>query len=120
MQALGELLKRLLEAFGKQLGNTLLLLLALGGMAVELLSNKLIVTLDLYKTEYWPLGYVSGLQVQPYTDFFIRGGVKNGGFTFGAGYRFVVSSYQLHADYGFVPDPVAPRGNHVFTWSFVF
>ena len=91
-----------------------------GGMAWRLLSNRMIVGLDLEKIETFPLGYGLGLEVEGYRGIFLRGGLRNGELTFGAGYRHNLLGKNIHLDYAFVPDPVAPSGNHVFTWSFVF
>ena len=91
-----------------------------GGVAVRGLSNRVVGTFDLEKVEYRPLGYRIGVQVEGYRGVFLRGGVLDGDPTFGTGYRMAGLGKFIQLDYGFVPDPVAPRGNHVFTWSFVF
>jgi len=91
-----------------------------GGMALKALSDRITVTFDLEKVEYWPLGYVVGIEVEGYRGVFLRGGVGDGELAFGAGYRLTGPGKFIQLDYGFVPDGVAPRGSHVFTWSFVF
>ncbi len=90
------------------------------GMALHLFSNRLIVTADLEKVEYWPLGYTIGTQIEPYKGIFLRGGIKDGKLGMGAGYRLSMLKKVIYLDYAFVPDLVAPSGNHVFTWSFIF
>lgn len=91
-----------------------------GGVAFKTFSDRLILAFDLVKVEYWPLGYVVGIQGEGYRGIFLRGGVKDGDPAFGFGYRMALRNKFVQLDYGFVPDPVAPRGNHVFTWSFIF
>jgi hypothetical protein len=84
------------------------------------------VRLDQYETvlengsRYLPASVSAGIQAEPVRDIFLRAGLRGGGFTFGGGYCRTVFSKRTELDYAFVPDPVAPRGNHVFSWSFVF
>ena len=105
-----------------------------GGMAVNLLSNRIIITLDLEQValdldkedmdaeqgKCWPASYVGGTQVEVYPGILLRGGIRDGRISLGAGYFWEISGKTIHMDYGFIPDSVAPRGNHIFTWSFVF
>ena len=91
-----------------------------GGVIVHVLSNRLVCSADLEKIEYYPLRYHTGLEFQAYRNLFIRGGIRNGALTFGGGYRHHMAGKAIHMDYAYVPDSIAPRGNHVFTWSFVF
>lgn len=90
------------------------------GMALQLFSDRLILAVDLNKKEYWPLGYTVGTEIELYKGIFLRCGVQNGELAAGAGYRLSMLRKLVYLDYAFVPDPVAPRGNHIFTWSFVF
>ncbi len=84
------------------------------------------VRLDQYKavlengSRNLPMGVSAGIQFEPVRDIFLRTGVRDKDFTFGGGYSRTVFSKRTELDYAFVPDPVAPRGNHVFSWSFVF
>ena len=91
-----------------------------GGIAFHGLSDRLIAGLDLEKIEFEPLKYRIGVQFEGYDNVFIRGGINDGLLTFGAGYRLRLEKISTLFDYAFVPDPVAPRGIHVFSWSFVF
>jgi hypothetical protein len=91
-----------------------------GGVSASLLSNRMIVAFDLEKVEYWPWRYLVGLEAEGYRGIFLRGGIRSGEITAGAGYRYKLANKTIHLDYAYVPDPVAPRANHVFTWSFVF
>jgi hypothetical protein len=75
-----------------------------------------------------PAALSAGIQAEPVRDVFLRAGVRSGPrsaarnaeFTFGFGASRTVFSKRTELDYAFVPDPVAPRGNHVFGWSLVF
>lgn len=91
-----------------------------GGMSVKVLSNRLIVGFDLEKVEFMPWKSIIGLEVEGYKGVFLRGGLKGRDMTFGVGYRYLIAGKSIQMDYAYVPDPVAPRSNHVFTWSFVF
>lgn len=90
------------------------------GASLRLLSNRLITTMDIEKMDFFPLRYKGGVQMEVVTGAFLRGGVNTGEFTFGAGYRHALGRRFVQMDYGYVPDDVAPRGNHVFSWSFIF
>jgi hypothetical protein len=91
-----------------------------GGIAFCGFSERLLAGLDLVKIEFEPLKYRFGIQFEGYQGVFVRGGINNGLLAFGAGYRLTLEKMLSQLDYAFVPDPVAPRGNHIFTWSFVF
>jgi len=91
-----------------------------GGILWELFSGRVAATLDLEKVEYWPLGYAVGLEMVGYKEVFLRSGIRNGDFAFGVGCRLPLMGKTTRLDYAFVPVPVAPRGDHVFTWSFLF
>jgi hypothetical protein len=102
------------------------------GAAWRGFSGRVLVTARLDQTKtvlengfrYLPATFGLGAQAEPVRDLFLRaglrGGLRGGDFTFGGGYSRTVFSKRTELDYAFVPDPVAPRGNHVFSWSFVF
>ncbi len=90
------------------------------GAAWERVLDRLLITLDLEKTENLPLRYYTGIQINTFENLFLRCGLRDGELTFGTGYRISMLNRIVQMDYGFVPDPVAPRGMHVFTWSFIF
>ncbi len=91
-----------------------------GGAAVRFLSGRLLATFDLEKVEYYPLDYVTGVEFQAAKGVFARAGLRGGKAAFGGGYHRPLMGKEVHLDYAYVPDPIAPRGNHVFTWSFIF
>lgn len=61
-----------------------------------------------------------GVQIQPHRLAVIRLGYRNKGFTFGGGTHFDVLGQEAGLNYAYVSDPVAPRGNHVFSWTLQF
>lgn len=83
-------------------------------------SDRLLATGSVEKIEFQPALYSSGVQYSFFRKVFVRAGIRNGGLTYGAGFCQDVFSKRTVVDYAFVPDPVAPRGNHVFGFSFVF
>ena len=91
-----------------------------GGGVVRLWSRRITLALDLEKVEHMPLSMYTGTQVELARTVFLRGGLRHGGLTLGVGTRIFWNEKLIQVDYGFVPDPVAPRGNHVFSWSFIF
>jgi hypothetical protein len=94
-------------------------ILRVGGM-VTAWSERLIVAVDMEKVEHMPPSLYLGTQFGLARTLFLRGGIRRGGLTLGLGSRIFWKDNQIQVDYGFVPDPVAPGGNHVFTWSFMF
>ncbi len=91
-----------------------------GGLAGSFLKNRLLVALDIEIAEYFPARIFSGVQWEGLPGLFLRAGLKTKELTAGAGYRKTIGKMGIQMDYGYIPDPVAPRGNHVFSWSFVF
>ncbi len=91
-----------------------------GGVVLEKLFGCMTFLFDLNKVEYQPLAYAAGTEIELYKRFFLRAGIRDSKLTFGGGCQFELFGKITQYDYGFVPDPVAPRGNHVFTWSFIF
>lgn len=91
-----------------------------GGIVLEKLFGCVTFLCDLKKVEYQPLVYTAGTEMELYKRFFLRAGLRDKKLTFGGGCQFKVFGKITQYDYAFVPDPVAPRGNHVFTWSFIF
>jgi hypothetical protein len=83
-------------------------------------SDRLLATISLEKVEFQPARFSSGVQVSFFRKVFLRIGVRNGCLTYGAGFCQGVFSKRTVVDYAYVPDPVAPRGNHVFGFSFIF
>jgi hypothetical protein len=104
-------------------------------------SGRILATagVEQYKTmlesgsRYEPAVLTAGIQAEPVRDVFLRAGIRgglrggtgrsgprSGELTFGAGASRTVFTKRTEMDYAFVPDPVAPRGNHVFSWSLVF
>ncbi len=90
------------------------------GAVLRLFSDRLIVAIDLKKVEYYPYSYTVGTEMEIYQDIFLRSGLQDGKLAAGAGCRLSLFSKGIYMDYAFVPDSVAPRGNHIFSWSFVF
>lgn len=90
------------------------------GIAWYGLGNLLIVSADVEQVENCPAVYMAGVEYRIYEGICIRSGLKNGDITFGGGYRMNVFGKSTRIDYAYAPDPVAPRGNHIFTWSFIF
>ena len=91
-----------------------------GGVSFNGLSDKLIAGLDLEKIEFEPWKIRFGLQFEAYSGIFLRGGINHEFLTVGGGYRLQLDKMFSQLDYAFVPDPVAPSGNHVFSWSLAF
>lgn len=91
-----------------------------GGVAARFLNGRLLATFDLEKVEYYPLDYVTGVEYEAIKGLFTRIGLRGGELAFGAGYHRLLLGKEIHLDYAYVPDTIAPRGNHVFTWSFIF
>jgi len=91
-----------------------------GGMAGTFFQEKLTVFTELEKTDSWPVVFSGGVEVQPFEGFWIRSGLWRWQFTFGGGYRFHVWKIGAQLDYAYVPDTITPRGNHIFSWSFIF
>jgi hypothetical protein len=90
------------------------------GLTARAFSNRAIFGFHLQQVEYCPLSYGMGMQIEGVKGVFLRCGLRSGVLAFGCGYRMEMGSRLIQMDYGFVPDPVAPRGNHVFTWSYAF
>ena len=91
-----------------------------GGIFLEKLFGYVNFLFNLNKEEYQPLGYTVGSEIVLGKRFFLRTGIRKKRLTFGVGYQFELFGKTTQYDYAFVPDPVAPRGNHIFTWSFIF
>jgi hypothetical protein len=72
------------------------------------------------KIAFTQMRYAGGIQIQPHRMAVIRFGFQEKGFTFGCGTRFDVFRQVAGLNYAFVSDPVAPRGNHVFSWTLQF
>lgn len=72
------------------------------------------------KLVFTRMRYAGGLQIQACQIATIRAGFQKKGFTFGGGAQFEVYHYPFNLNYAFVSDPVAPRGNHVFSWTLQF
>ncbi len=90
------------------------------GAVLQLFSDRLIVAVDLQKVEYWPYSYTVGTEIEVRQGIFLRSGVQDEKLAVGAGCRLSMLSKDVYMDYAFVSDPVAPRGDHIFSWSFVF
>ena len=91
-----------------------------GGGVVKLRSGAIMLSMDLEKIEHMPLSLYTGTQLEVADRFFIRGGIRRGGLTLGIGTRLVWDDKYIQVDYAYIPDSVAPGGNHVFSWSFNF
>jgi hypothetical protein len=110
------------------------------GAAWRGFSGRILATagMEQYKTvlengsRFEPAALSAGIQAEPVRGVFVRAGIRggmqgglrsgprDGELTFGLGVSRTVFSKRTELDYAFVPDPVAPRGNHVFSWSLVF
>ena len=90
------------------------------GAAWRGIRNRLLLSFDVEKVEYWPASIRTGIEFQVYDGIFLRSGLMDSDVSFGAGYRLHAYGKATLIDYAYVPDPVAPRGNHVFSWSFIF
>ena len=69
---------------------------------------------------YLPLSYTFGTQFSWIDRAFLRCGLRDWKLSFGLGYRHALSGRFIQLDYAYAPDPVAPRGVHVISWSFIF
>jgi long-subunit fatty acid transport protein len=83
-------------------------------------SDRLLATGSVEKIQFYPARFSGGVQYAFFQKVFLRAGIRNGELTFGAGIRQAAFSKQTELDYAYVDDPVAPRGNHVFSFSFLF
>ena len=90
------------------------------GVALTTFSDRVVFSFDSEKVEYWPWRFGVGVELEGYKGLFLRGGVKGKDLVCGAGYVLSVSGKSIRLDYAYVPDHVAPRSSHVFTWSFIF
>jgi hypothetical protein len=95
-------------------------LVARGGGELRLMSDAVVIAFDLEKVEHMPLALYTGTQVVVAKQFFLRGGLRRGGLTLGIGSRLMWDKHKIQVDYAYVPDAIAPGGNHVFSWAFGF
>ena len=91
-----------------------------GGVAGTFWKDRITAFVDVEKTEAWPVVFSGGIEVQPMDGFWLRGGLWKRQITLGGGYRFHLWQIGTQLDYAYVPDTITPRGNHVFSWSFIF
>ncbi|HDQ45906.1 MAG TPA: hypothetical protein ENN17_10495 [bacterium] len=80
----------------------------------------LILNLNVRQTESRPAVFRGGCEWECLPGVFLRGGMHEENLSAGAGYGREWHGRRLQIDYAYVSDPVAPRGNHVFSWSFRF
>jgi len=89
------------------------------GMAWRLFGDRLILAGDIEQVEGCPQNIKCGIQWKCFQRVFLRAGLKDETITFGGGLRVHSLGRSVQLDYGYVPDPVAPSGNHLFTCSFI-
>ena len=113
-----------------------------GGVALHLFSRRLNIVFDIeqiadiditliqFEPDFkflikkyralMPASFYFGFEYQVYQRILLRSGIRNGDICFGAGYRHLFTQKSVIMDYAYCPDTVAPRGNHIFSWSFLF
>ncbi|NQT24384.1 hypothetical protein HQ585_03415 [candidate division KSB1 bacterium] len=72
------------------------------------------------KVAFTLMRYAGGIQLNLHPAAVIRFGYQEKGLTFGGGTRFQMFHQLVGLNYAFVSDPIAPRGNHVFSWTLQF
>lgn len=75
---------------------------------------------DSSELAFTQIRYAGGIQISPHPRAVLRFGYQEKGLTFGGGTQFEVLRQHVGIHYAFVSDPVAPRGNHVFSWTYQF
>lgn len=105
------------------------------GAAVEILEDRLVATADVEQVVVFrgrlgsgafrcrgiePVRVRLGCEWSVLPGACVRAGLYDGSISLGAGYRHGLGKKEVVLDYAYVPDDVAPRGNHVFGWSLVF
>jgi hypothetical protein len=75
---------------------------------------------DAEPARWLPVEASLGMECQPSAGLFLRAGVNREGVPFGFGIRRALLGRTTALDYAYVPESVAPRGRHAFTWSFFF
>lgn len=91
-----------------------------GGVSWQTLEGTLLVHADVAQVERCPVVLHAGAQYAVFQNCQLRAGLEGSDPSFGLGYRFAMKDRYGQLDYAFVPDPVAPTSNHVFTWSLLF
>jgi hypothetical protein len=81
------------------------------------IQNRLTVTCDVEKIDFFPATVSFGAEVEARHGLFVRAGLFRNEPTFGGGLRLAKWGKESILDYALVPDPVAPGPTHVFTWS---
>lgn len=82
--------------------------------------SNVLINCNVVKVEDWPAVFRGGVEVECLPGFFVRGGYYERAVCAGAGYLLTWQGRSVQIDYAYIPDPVAPRGDHVFSWSFLF
>jgi len=90
------------------------------GMVWRAFSENLLVHADYEKVEAMPGKGLFGAEYVLISGFLLRAGVEGQQPAFGLGYRGRILSRGFQLDYAYVPDPVAPRSNHIMACSFYF
>lgn len=81
---------------------------------------RLLLNANIHKTALCPAVFRGGIEAECLPGLFLRGGYNEDALAAGGGYRLEWQGKRIQIDYAYVPDPVAPRGDHVFSWSFEF
>ncbi len=87
------------------------------GAAYDSLFNRITLTFDIEKIEYFPVSFYTGVEFKLIDYLTLRSGLRNGDVTFGFGTELNVLDRKMFFDYGYVSEPVAPGNIHIFTWS---
>ena len=90
------------------------------GVAFQLPEEGVIGALDLEKNQKQDWRYHLGFEVTSNDKMAFRGGLNNGEFSFGVGFKYRVFKKISKLDYAYVVNKVAARGDHFVSWSFLF
>ncbi|MFO7891585.1 MAG: DUF5723 family protein [bacterium] len=87
------------------------------GAAYDSLFNRITVTFDIEKAEFFPASFYAGFEMQVVKCLTLRSGLLNGHITFGFGTELSVWNRKMYFNYGYVSEPAAPDNMNIFTWS---
>ena len=90
------------------------------GASLKTWQNRMLLSLDVEKIEYYPAHLLAGAEVHPIDNVFLRGGIRKSSPTFGLGYLLNVNGHVFEIDYAYASDPVAPSADNILTWSYRF
>lgn len=90
------------------------------GVAFQLPKEGVIGALDLEKNQKQQWRYHLGFEVTSNDKMTFRGGLNNGEFSFGVGFKYQVFKKISKLDYAYVINKVVAQGDHLLSWSFLF